>query len=357
MPAPIAITDVRVCDGERLSEPTTVVIDGATVGTGGVGAEVVDGRGSVLLPGLVDAHVHLLALDELGRLADFGVTTALDMACWPPPHVDALRGHAPDIRSAGTPAIGAGGTHARLPGMPADAILTGTEQAEPFVAKRVAEGSDYIKVVIEWPGPDLLDQATIDAIVAAARAHGKLSVAHASSVAAYRMAVNAGADVITHVPRDGIVDAETVARMVECGQIAVPTLTMMEAVVGQLRPPGDDYAYSRDSVAALHTAGVPILAGTDAAAVPMLPHPVRHGESLHDELALLVDAGLTAVEALRSATVLPARHFDLAHRGAVVPGLRADLVLVDGNPLMDIAATRRIRHVWCAGTEHIRGTA
>jgi imidazolonepropionase-like amidohydrolase len=157
------------------------------------------------------------------------------------------------------------------------------------------------------------------------------------------------------VPRDGIVDAETVARMVESGQIAVPTLTMMEAVVSQLGPPGDDYAYSRDSVAALHTAGVPILAGTDAASVPMLPHPVRHGESLHNELALLVDAGLTAVEALRSATVLPARYFDLDDRGAVAPGLRADLVLVEGNPLVDITATRRIRHVWCAGVEHALG--
>lgn len=348
----ITVQDVRVFDGDRLREPGSVVIDGTVIGNGYPAAgEVVDGRGGVLLPGLVDAHVHLLGPDDLTRLADHGVTTALDMACWPPQRVDAFRGRVPDIRSAGTPAIGAGGTHARMPGMPAEAILHAPEQAESFVEKRIAEGSDYIKVVIESPGPDMLDQATIDTVVAAARAHGMLSVAHASSVAAYRMAVQAGADVITHVPRDGVVDEETVVRMAETGKVAVPTLAMMESVIRGLARQGDDYAYSRDSVAALHAAGVPVLAGTDAFSAPFLPEPVLHGDSLHRELALLVEAGLSTLDALRSATSLPARYFGLDDRGAIVPGLRADLVLLAGDPLADITATRRIDRIWCAGVE------
>lgn len=345
----VTLQNVRVFDGDRLREPGTVVIDGAVIG-GSPGPDVVDGWGGTLLPGLFDAHVHLLGPDDLDRLARAGVTTALDMACcWPPPHVDALRGRVPDIRSAGTPAIGAGGTHARMPGMPAEAVLSTPEQAAPFVEKRVAEGSDYVKVVIEWPGS--LDRATIDAVVAQARAHGKLSVAHASSVIAYRMAVESGVDVVTHVPRDGVVEDEIVARMAETGQVAVPTLAMMEAVVLGFAPPGDDYAFSRDSVAALHAAGVPILAGTDAFSAGFLPRPVVHGESLHHELALLVDAGLSTVEALRAAGSLPARHFGLPDRGTIAPGLRADLVLVSGDPVADIAVTRTIERVWCAGVE------
>ncbi len=350
-----SLRNVRVFDGERLLDPGTVVIDGALIGNGpSSGSDAIDARAGVLLPGLFDAHVHLLGVDDLDRLAAYGITTALDMACWPPPHVDALRGRVPDIRSAGTPAIGAGGTHAKMPGMPAEAILNAPEQAASFVAKRVAEGSDYVKVVIEWPGPDLLDQATVDAVVAAARAHGKLSVAHASSVIAYRMAVRSGVDIVTHVPRDGILEEETVARMVDNGQVAVPTLAMMEAVVHGFAPPGDDYAYSRDSVAALHEAGVPILAGTDAFSALMLPEPVVHGVSLHHELALLVDAGLSTVEALRSATSLAARHFGLTDRGALMPGLRADLMLIRDDPTADIAATRSIERVWCAGVEVTR---
>uniref|UniRef100_UPI0015F0FEF8 amidohydrolase family protein n=1 Tax=Pseudonocardia pini TaxID=2758030 RepID=UPI0015F0FEF8 len=247
--------DVRIFDGERLLGPATVVVDGGLIGTVEHGPG--DGEGGVLLPGLIDAHVHLRVPGDLAALAGWGITTALDMACWPPEHLDALRGRVPDIRSAGTPAIGAGGPHARMPGMPPEAILTSPDQAEPFVAKRVAEGSDYVKIVAERPGPDMIDQATVDALAAAARAHGRRSVAHASSVAAFRIAVRAGVDVVTHVPLDGVLDGETAARMVAQGQVAVPTLSMMEAIVRGLGRPGDDYAHARDSVAVLHAAGVP----------------------------------------------------------------------------------------------------
>jgi imidazolonepropionase-like amidohydrolase len=131
----------------------------------------------------------------------------------------------------------------------------------------------------------------------------------------------------------------------------VPTLAMMEAIVNNLAPPDADYAYSRASVAALHQAGVPILAGTDANDSPGTPSRVPHGDSLHHELELLVDAGLSPRDALRAATSRPARSFGLPDRGAIEPGLRADLVLIEGDPLRDIRATRSIRRIWCGGYE------
>lgn len=341
-----ALINARVFDGVGRTEPTTVVIDGPLIGADATGSEALDCAGSTVLPGMFDAHVHLLGPEDLRALAGHGITTALDMACWPKERVDSFRGQVPDVRSAGLPAIGPGGNHAKMPGMPEEAVLTAPDQAGSFAARRVAEGSDYIKVVIE---DDLLDQATIDAVVAAGKARGKLTVAHASSVDAYHRAVEAGADVITHVPRDGVLDAATTSRMIEQGQIAVPTLAMMEAVITGARSEGQDYGYSRDSVAALHEAGVPVLAGTDAFSGPLLPDPVAHGTSLHRELALLVEAGLTPSEALRAATELPARHFGFPDRGSVREGLRADLVLVDGDPTRDITATAAVRRVWAAG--------
>lgn len=70
---------------------------------------------------------------------------------------------------------------------------------------------------------------------------------------------------------------------------------------------------------------------------------------MHHELVLLTRAGLTAEEALAAATSVPARCFGLADRGRIAPGLRADLVLVDGDPTMDITATRSIVDVWRRG--------
>jgi adenine deaminase len=75
-----------------------------------------------------------------------------------------------------------------------------------------------------------------------------------------------------------------------------------------------------------------------------------HGIALHHELALLVRAGLSPAAALTAATSAPARMFGLTDRGRIAPGLRADLLLVDGEPCADITATRNITEIWRNGT-------
>lgn len=359
------IREVRVFDGTALSGPTSVLIEGTQIiaidpDLDSTGRRVVDGADRALLPGLIDAHVHLHGVDNLEQLAQAGVTTALDMASWPREFVDGLRHRRglTDIRSAGIPATAAGSTHSKMPGRPDAALVAGPSDAETFVSDRLAEGSDYIKLITDVPGPD---QATLDALVAATHRHGKLAVAHSATVVPYRMALSAGADVITHVPLDAVLDEATVATMSGRSCVAVPTLTMMSAVAMRFFGTVDaaatvepGYHNARRSVGLLHRAGVPILAGTDANAAAGAPAAISHGESLHDELKLLVDAGLRPVEAIAAATSLPARHFGLADRGAIVPGLRADLVLIAGDPLADIADSRRVERVWCAGVEHER---
>lgn len=180
-----ALTNVRVFDGRQLLAPGTVVVQAGRIVADTHGARVVDGAAGVLLPGLIDAHVHLHGRETLERLCGFGVTTALDMACGPPELVDSLRGvkGLTDIRSAGTPAIAPGSLHSRIPGLGHCGLVSGADEAARFVAERVAEGSDYIKIIVGNAGPSH-DQATLDALVGAARAHGKLTVAHASSYAA-----------------------------------------------------------------------------------------------------------------------------------------------------------------------------
>lgn len=360
---PTLIRRVRVFDGTSLSDPTSVLVEGATIlavdpQLASSGSNVVDGRDGVLLPGFIDAHVHLHGEENLAQLAEAGVTTALDMACWPRELVDSLRRRRglTDIRSAGIPATAPGSRHSMMPGRPDAALVSRPSDADAFVRDRLAEGSDYIKLITDVPGPD---QQTLDALVAATHRHDKLAVAHAATLVPYRMALAAGADVITHVPLDAVLDEATVEDMRRRSSVAVPTLTMMKAVSNRLfgtpelgaTPAGPGYHNARRSLGLLHRAGIPILAGTDANASAGAPAEIAHGASLHHELELLVDAGLTPVEALSSATSLPAKHFGLTDRGAIVPGLRADLVLIAGDPLADITDSRRVERVWCAGVE------
>jgi imidazolonepropionase-like amidohydrolase len=352
-----ALRDVRVFDGQGLTEPCTVVIDGAVIGADASGAEVVNAAGGVLLPGLIDAHIHPDGRGALAALAAYGVTTGLAMATWPVELVASMRDvpGLTDIRSAGLPAIGPGGLHARMmPGLAEHAVVRDPAHARRFVADRVAEGSDYLKIMFEAPGEGGPPQDVAAALVAAARAHGLRVVAHAGSPGAYTAALDVGADVITHMPLGAPVADGDVTRIVADGRVVIPTLDMMRGLADPLGLPPGAYAASACGVGVLHAAGVPILAGTDANATPGVPYQPAFGASMHDELALLVDAGLPAAAALRAATSLPAKHFGLSDRGAVEPGLRADLVLLDGDPLADITATRAIRRVWLAGVESVR---
>ena len=232
-----ALTNVRVFDGYRVCGPSTVVIDGDLIGTNRTATdESIDCGGGVLLPGLIDTHVHLLNTTHLEQLCRAGVTTALDMGCWPVDLVDSLRGlvGVTDIRSAGTGASSPGSRHSRVADRPKEANVANAEEAEKFVSLCVSNGSDYIKIIVDPPeGPD---QATINAIVDNARSHGKLSVAHAVTTSAFEMAQRGKVDIVTHVPLDKALDEEAICRMAADKRVAIPTLTMMKCKLCQDLP-------------------------------------------------------------------------------------------------------------------------
>ena len=345
-----ALTNVRVFDGTKVCEPSTVVIDGDLIGHDATGAHEVDVNGHILLPGYIDAHVHLDGPENLEKMSHAGITTAFDMGTWPSSLLTTLRHKlgSTDIRSAGIPATSPGSIHSHIPGRPAEMLVSNPTEATQFVADRVAEGSDYIKVIADIPGPD---QSTLNALVAAAHNHGKLVIAHAVTYEAAIMALEAKADVLTHAPLDKPLGEAEISPMKKTSCFVVPTLIMMKETAKNLagKRPGLDYANANATVGAWYRAGIPVLAGTDSNRAAGVPANIPHGESLHDELRLLVEAGLSTVDALRAATSLPAKHFGLHDRGVVAPGRRADLVLLTADPTEDIQNTRKIKQVWCGG--------
>lgn len=385
-----AMRDVRVFDGERdLGVATVVVRDGLVqaVGTGVEvpdGLAVIDGAGKTLLPGLIDAHVHAWG-DARRDAARFGVTSALDMHGMAD-RLPALRagretladtGQA-DLWAAGH-AITAPGGHGTQYGFIVPAVGPDTD-IEAFIGERIGEGADFIKLIVEdmsaYPGAPTLPTLSADQVarvVAAAHAGDRLAVVHASTQEDARHAIQSGADGLVHVFADQAADAAFVEAARAGGAFVIPTLSVVASLSGAdegaalqadpglgplltaeqtatlaARIPGvpanSRLGLALASVRDLHAAGVTILAGTDA------PNPgTAHGASMHGELALLVRAGLAPAEALSAATALPARAFGIGDRGRIAPGMRADLLLVDGDPLADITATRAIAGVWKNG--------
>ena len=377
------------------------------------GALVVDAAGGTLLPGLIDAHVHT-TVESLRDALRFGVTTELEMmGHWSPQDRRDIAGDddLADLRSAGMGITAPGGHPSELMGGPppgdtddapqADAHGHGhgvqhgaphefvmpsastPQEAEAFVEQLVAGGSDYIKVMIEEgsvlaaPGLPMMTNQTLLAAVAAAHRHGKTVVAHALTLQATEQAVAAGVDGLAHLFLDRPHTPRIVDLIAAAGIFVTPCLTLNSSIMGgtgkqladdprvasRLGPrwlevlrssfntyPQGDLDDVLATVAALHAAGVDLLAGTDVSMpVPSLGG-LAHGASVHHELQLLVAAGLTPAQALRAATATPARRLGLTDRGRIRPGARADLLLVDGDPTTDITTTLNIQHIWRRGT-------
>ena len=256
----IALTNVRVFDGQRLGEPATVVIEGDRITDDPSGARTQDGGGGVLLPGLIDCHIHLTDDATLSELARHGVTTGLDMGTWPPELVASLRNRpgVTDVRSSGTGATHPASMHAKRMGR-AEGLVADPGEAKAYVSQRAAERADYIKIIIDLPG---FDETTVRALVEAAHAHGLRTIAHAAAHDAVLLAEAAGVDVLTHAPIDRPLEDSAVQRTRTAGQVVVPTLTMMEAIVERLAGIAPvSYDAARSTVGDWHQAGVTILAG------------------------------------------------------------------------------------------------
>jgi imidazolonepropionase-like amidohydrolase len=381
-----AIRDVRIFDGRRVTERGSVLVsNGRIVAAGALPLpsyqQVYDGRGMTLLPGLIDCHVHSFEGSRADALR-FGVTTELDMFSDPSPLAGARRQRRctaktdqADLWSSGIGVTVPGG-HPLAPGWDFPRVTPDTD-IEQFVADRIAEGADYVKVILENGGPpprpplSTLSTDQFEQVIAAAHKYHRRAVIHTEKLQLALTAVRSGADGLVHVFWDTEAGPQDIDEIRRSGAFVVPTFSVVDWGAGakelladdrvepwlsgaqrylleqtpEDRPGRPDFLkIGSANVRRLHAAGVPILAGTDT--------PVRanaNGVSMLIELSHLVGAGLSPCEAMAAATSVPAHEFGLTDRGRIAPGLRADLMLVEGDPTTDITDLRAITAIWKNG--------
>lgn len=309
-------------DGERVREGAAVSVEnGVITAVRECAPETCDA--GFLLPALIDAHVHMREPAHVAAMLRSGIGTVCD--------VSAVSGTlARESKQL---------TIVRSTKMAMGVVL----DPSGYVERAAASGAQYIKVL-------LLSRFSIGlpalrGIVRAAHERGLRVAVHATEVATVRQAVEAGADILLHVPMRETFPEALAEEVAEAGIAVAPTLVMMEAFAQSGR--GGDYRNAENAVRLLHAHGVSLLAGTDANVSGYAP-AVGYGETLHRELELLVRAGLTPLEALRAATGASAAAFGL-RTGRVAADHPATLLLVEGSPTQDLQALRQIKSLWTRG--------
>lgn len=382
---PTTITAARMLDvraGRMITPGLVVVQDGRITQVGGTapsGGQRIDLGDATLLPGFIDAHVHLTGeiapgFDQLPvketaadgvlrgvpfarRTLEAGFTTVRNLGS--AGFGDVALMHAiergdivgPRIIPAGH-AIGITGGHCDMTGYapgileqdPATGVANGVDEMTAAVRHQLKHGAKVIKICAtagvlsfeESVGAQQMSEAELRAVVEEATRHGVKVAAHAHGAEGIKAAIRAGVASIDH---GSILDDEAIALMKQHGTFLVPTralgtLINLDALPPLLRSKAVNVlpmagASFRRAVAA----GVRVALGTDAAVMP-------HGMNAR-EFNAMVDAGMSPLEALRAGTISGAELLGTADRGQLAVGMLADIVAVPGDPLQDIGATSR----------------
>lgn len=343
----LLIRGANVFDGRQFSEEESVVVDSGRALAVGPESEVefppvtraLDGRNLTLLPGFIDAHVHIGFYDPRVVLAG-GITAARDLG-WPAkrifPLVEKLRRSSQDgpiLVAAGPILTAPGGYPSRAGWAPRATALEirDEEQAREAVRTLKSSGAAIIKVAQDPRAGPVLTPSVLRTIVDEAHSADLKVTSHLGSLDQLEVALDAGVDELAHgLWSDEEIPAAIIDRMVSQGMTVIPTLHI------------DPSPVRIENLRKFHEAGGRVIYGTDMGNTGPPPgiDPT--------ELSLMRKAGMSVEDVLASATSAAARHLGLGGRGVIEAEAPADLVLIDGDPRDDFRVLSNVVRVFRSG--------
>ena len=335
---------------EPVDQATLLIRDDVILAVGAIpdvdipdGASLVDATGFTLMPGFIDSHVHI-GLASPSEVLGGGVTTVRDLA-WPPREIwplssDSTRGgwRGPEVLAAGQMLTVPDGypLHATWAPRNTGRAIRSASEAQEAVDEQVNAGACIVKVALnDLVGPTL-DAATLEAIVDSAHARGVRVTGHVHGLSELHKALDAGMDELAHMlmsPEP--IPSATVDRMVSASMTIVPTLSCFF---------GNDQTVAIANLRAFLEAGGRVVYGTDLGNEG--PRPGIDPR----EVDALERAGLDGFDIVASATTRAAAYLGLADRGALSPGLSADLVAVLWAPGAEAVELTQVGMVWRRGS-------
>jgi imidazolonepropionase-like amidohydrolase len=377
-----AFMNARIIDGTgKVIQSGTLLVRGGKVAAAGSSVKIPDGvqqidiTGKTIIPGLINAHGHVNALDNLGRYARFGVTTVFSLGGEREVSFrDSTRAEqqTPSLNRARLFICG-----------PIPASNT-AEEGRKAVDELAAAKVDLVKIRVDdnLGAGKAMSPEVYGAIIDQAHKKGLRVAVHIVKLADAKGVLKAGADFIAHSVRDADIDDDFIALMKKNNAPYSPTLLRevstfayadkpaflsdpfllkdaADAEVARAKEPQfiesmktnkgaawyrEHMAVAMRNVKRAQSAGIPVVMGTDTG-----PAQRFQGYFEHLELEYMVNAGLTPMQSIVSATGTAARALKVSDVGTLEPGKWADFLVLAANPLDDIKNTRKLDSVWIAG--------
>lgn len=362
------IRDVGLFDGEEDRGTVNIGINADTIAATSKeplsSDSVIDGTGKYIIPGLVNAHVHITSLENLKEGYEWGILANLNLHTGLEEREQSFRQVAED--STGYPFYYGVGHAATVPGghptqySPDMETINDTMSIKQWVDLRIERGAEYIKIVREgntwlnYPASPTLDYPQIEKLIDYAHEKGYLALVHFGSTEELLQIAPFKPDGFVHMwtfkPKPPLT-ADDWNKIKESGAFIIPT-----AILADQKPPANDSVIvawvnenlmtveeEKEAIKRMHEEGIVIVAGTDSPNAGL-----NYGSDLLRELEIYSEAGLSNLEVLKTATGNAAKELNI-RVGLLKEGSEANMLLLNGNPIEDLDALRQIESIWKRG--------